>query len=164
MKKQSLSYWLPRWAAAAADQLHGPVAEAVDFVAPLRFERRRADDQHLPDVGLAGQELRDADALDGLAQAHVVGQHRPAGAGGEGDAVELIGQERNLEQGRPQRMLGRVAANGGRLFAQPLLEEPLLDELLGIGIDRHVLAELLQLRQPLEQIVQVLDGPVLPAA
>ena len=131
----------------------------MDFVAPLRFERRRADDQHLLDVGLAGQELRGADALDGLAQPHVVGQHRPAGAGGEGDAVELIGQQRNLQQRRSQRVLGRIAADGRRLFAQPLLDEPLLDVLLGIGIDGNVLAELLQPRQALEQIVQVLDRP-----
>ena len=107
MKKQSLAYCRPRSAAAAADELHVAIAEAVNFAAPLRFERRRADDQHLLDLGFAGQKLRRADALDRLAQAHVVGQHRPAGTGGEGDAVELIGQQRDLEQRRPQRMIGR---------------------------------------------------------
>ena len=35
-------------------------------------------------------------ALDGLAQSHVVGQDRAAGAGREGDAVELIGQQLDL--------------------------------------------------------------------
>ena len=38
--------------------------------------------------------------------------------------------------------------------------EPLLDEFLGVGIDEHVLAQLLQPGQPLEQVVHVLDRPV----
>jgi hypothetical protein len=132
----------------------------MDLVSPLRFERSGTDDEHLFDVGFAGQELGGADPLDGLAQAHVVGQHGPARAGGEGDAVELIGKQRNLQERRAQRMLGGIAADVGRPFTQPLLNQTLLDELFGIGIDRDILAEFLQMAETLEQIMHILDGPV----
>ena len=160
MKKQSLLYCSPAERRPAADELHVAVAEAVDLAAPLRLERRRADDQHLLDLGLARQELGRPDPLDRLAEPHVVGQDRPAGAGGEGDAVELVRQQRDLEQRLAQRMSRRVAADLRGLAAQAFLKQALLDELLGVGIDRHVLAELLQLRQALQQVVQVGDRHV----
>ena len=67
--------------------------KAQDFAAPLGFDRGGADDQHFADAGFARQEFRDSDTLDGFAEPHVVGQDRPSRAGGEGDAVQLVGQE-----------------------------------------------------------------------
>ena len=83
---------------AADHQLAVAVAEPLDFVSPLRLERRRADDQHLTDVGLARQQLGNADPLDRLAQPHVVGQDRPPGSDGERDAVQLVRQQFGLQQ------------------------------------------------------------------
>ena len=83
----------------------------MDLAPPLRLERRRANDQHLANVGLSGQHLGDADALDRFAQPHVVGQYGPAGTDGEGDAVQLIGKQLGLEQLFPQRMLGGIATD-----------------------------------------------------
>ena len=80
----------------AGDELHGAVAEAVNFVPPLRLERRRTDDEHLADAGFSRQQLGDADTLYRLAKPHVVGQDGPAGADGKRDAVELIRQQWHL--------------------------------------------------------------------
>ena len=73
------------------------------------------------------------------------------GAGGEGDAVELIGQQRHFEQRLAQRMVGRIAADRGHRLAHAVLKEPLLDELFGVGIDDDLVAELLQLGQAFDQ-------------
>ena len=67
----------------------------------------------LADFGLARQQLGDADSLDRLAQTHVVGQNGPAGADCESDAVELIRQERDLDESLQQRMLRGVLADFG---------------------------------------------------
>ena len=92
--------------------------------------------KHLADVGLAGEQLGDADRLDRLAEAHVVGQDRAAGADGEGDAVELIRQELGAKQLAAQRM-SPDRRGSRRPCADPLAEQPALDVLLGVGIDGH---------------------------
>ena len=76
--------------------------------------------------------LGHAHALDRLAQAHVVGQDRPAGPDGEGDAVQLIRQQLDLQQFLAERMAGGVLADLGHQVADAVLEQPLLDELLGV--------------------------------
>jgi hypothetical protein len=82
----------------AADELHLPVAESVHFGPPLTLERCRTDHQHLLDFRLASQQLGRADGLDGFSQTHVVSQDGAARARGERNAVQLIGQQRDLEQ------------------------------------------------------------------
>ena len=98
-----------------------PTAEAIDFASPLALQRRGADDQHAADVGQSGEQLGHADALDRLAQSHVVGQHGPAGTDGERDPVQLVGQQFGVEQFVAKRMVRRIAANLlGRLGQPPL--------------------------------------------
>ena len=126
----------------------------------MRLERGGTDHQHLADARLAGQDLRRADALDRLAQAHVVGQNGPAGARREGDPFKLIGQKLDLQQFRPQGVLRGVRADLGHLLRHPLLKQPPLDQLLGVGIDRHAAVEPLQLAHELDQLPHVLDRAV----
>jgi hypothetical protein len=98
---------------ASQHELAGALREPLHLGRPLGLERSGANDEDPRDAGLARQELRRADALDRLPQAHVVGQDGPAGPGGEGDAVELVGQERRLEELLAQGVTGRVPANLG---------------------------------------------------
>ncbi len=145
---------------AADDKLHAAVGEAVDFAPPLRFQRGGADHQHAADAGLAGEDLGHAHALDRLAQAHVVGQDRAAHARGKGDPFELIGQQLDLQQLLAQRVPGRVFLDLGHPVGHVLLEQPPLDQLLGVGVDRDVAAQPLQPRQAIDQPPHVLDRPV----
>ena len=146
VKKQSLAYWPPAIGAGAADELHVAVAEAVDFAPPLRLERRRADDEHLADLGLAGQQL---------------GRRRRPGSSCPGPCRRPARPGRRRRRRRCRRAGTAAAAllssdlrsgwlAGSRRIsaidvAHPLLKQPLLDELLGVGIDRDFVAELLQL-------------------
>ena len=82
----------------AADELHLPVTEAMDFAPPLRLERRRADDEHLLDPRLPGKQLGHADPLDRFPEAHFVGENCPSRTHGKRDPVELIRQEFGFEQ------------------------------------------------------------------
>ena len=91
------------------------------------------------------KQLGDADALDRLAQSHVVGQHGPAGADGKGDAVQLVGQQLCFEQLLAQRMPRGVAADFIDQRLNAALKQSLLDELFRVGIDGHLLAQPLQL-------------------
>ncbi len=83
----------------AADELYAAVTEFGDFIAPLGFEGGWADDEDAADASVAGEELGDADALDGFAEAHFIGENGAAFSGGEGDAVHLIGQELGVQEG-----------------------------------------------------------------
>ena len=83
----------------------------MDFVPPLRFQRSGANNQHATDAGFTGENLGDTDALDRLAQAHVVGQNRAANASSKGDPFELIQQRLDLKESLAKRMLDRVCAN-----------------------------------------------------
>ena len=147
-------------AGAAHYKLHVAVGKTANLVSPLRFHRSGADDQHLADLGLAGENLGHAHALDRLAQAHVVGQHRPARLDGEGDPVELIGEEFRLQQRLAQRMAGRVLANLVHQAGDPVLEQPPLDQFLGVGIDGNFEALLLEPPNAADQGPRVVDRPV----
>ena len=119
----------------ARDELTVAVGEAMDFVPPLRFHRRGADDQHFGNAGFAREQLRHADGLDGFAQSHVVGQNGAAGSGGEGDAVELIGQQFDFEKFAAQGVRIRLAADLGDAACEPVQQQPPLDEFFRIGVD-----------------------------
>ncbi len=136
----------------AADKLHIAIAKAMNLGPPLALERRGTHDQHLTHTGLAGQQLGHAHALNRFSETHVVGQDRPSGAGGKCHAIELIGQERRLQERRAERMIGRIAPNGGHLVAHLLLKQSLLNKLLGVGINEHRFADLLQLRDARHEI------------
>src|SRR5690606_19392786 len=84
--------------AAAGNELHRAVAEAMNLVSPLALERSGTNHEHALDIRLLREELRDADSLYGLAEPHVVRQDRAPRADREGDAVELIGKELGLKQ------------------------------------------------------------------
>ena len=145
---------------AAGDQLHAAVAKAVDLVAPLRFHRGGADHQHAADAGLAGQDLGRAHALDRLAQAHVVGQDRAADPRGKGDPFELIGEQLDLQQLLAQRVPRRVLPDLGHPVRHVPLEEPPLDQLLGVGVDRDGPAQAIHPLHAIHQPPHVLDRPV----
>ena len=98
--------------------------------------------------------------MDGLAQTHVVGQNGPAGADCESDAVELIGQERDLDESREQRMLCGIPANFADEAADSLLVQPLLDEFLRIGIDVVFAAGGLELLEAAQKGARRLDRPL----
>ena len=75
------------------DDLRGQPGEPLDLPRPLVLERGRADDQHPPHPLVLAQPGGRGDGLQGLAQAHVVGQQGPAGAGEKGHALDLVGIE-----------------------------------------------------------------------
>ena len=74
------------------------VGEARDLLLPFRLERGRAHHQHTLDALAAGQELAGGDRLDGLAEAHLVGQQRPLAECKMQHAFALIGQQRVAQQ------------------------------------------------------------------
>ncbi len=133
---------------------HDPGAasrETPDLAAPLRLERRRANDEHLVDVRLPRQELRYPDSLDRLAEPHVVRQDRAPGADGEGDPVELVRQKRHREQLRSQRMLLRSLPDLRGHLGEPLALQHAVDEGLRVGCDEERLAQHLELAQACQQ-------------
>jgi hypothetical protein len=83
---------------ASENDLTVPLREAKNLAAPLGFDGCRADDQYLADVRLPREQFSGADALDRLAQAHVVRKDCAPGTAGKRDAVELVGQELDLQQ------------------------------------------------------------------
>ena len=116
----------------------------------LRSEKRWISLRHcdLSDAGqttstlrmfdLAREELRDADALDCLAEPHVVGEDRAAGADGERDAVELIGQERRRAGARCGAGACRAPCGSPPASARAARARGLaLDEVLGVGRDEE---------------------------
>ncbi len=141
----------------AVDQQRFAAAEALYFVAPLGFQRRRGDDQHFADTRLASQHFGDADRLDGFAQPHFVGQDRAAGPDSEGDAVQLIGQQLLAKQFAAKRVVGRVAADIGDQAGDPFLEQPLLQVFLGVRVDEDIFAERFEAADPPHQVGQILD-------
>ena len=62
------------------------------------FQRRGADHQHSFQADRPGEDLRSGNGLDGLAQAHVVGQKAAPGPGSEQGSLALVGIEFHLEQ------------------------------------------------------------------
>ena len=145
----------------ADDQLAIPVTEPVDLVAPLRFERRGANDENLLDAGFPGEQLGDADALDRFAQPHVISQDGSAGPDGESDAVKLVGKQfRLLQQLGPKRMAGRIASDLGHVVSDPVQKQPLLDVLFGIRVDGNVVAKLFQFADASDQVMDIFDGHI----
>ncbi len=69
----------------------GPLAR------PLRFERRRGDDQSTADTASAPEDVAAGDRLGRLAQAHVVGQEEVARRQEPFDALPLVRIQRSLE-------------------------------------------------------------------
>ncbi len=139
------------------DQLRIAIAETADFAEPLRFERSRTDHQHTSHPCHACQQLGHADPLDRLAQSHIVGQHGAPRTDSERDAIQLVGQQRFLEQFGPQRMLGRCTTD---LFDHALdvaIVQTLLYELFRVGIQGHFLTRTLQLLDGGQQPRNVLD-------
>jgi hypothetical protein len=135
VKKHALSYCAAR-VGAAADDLTVACRETVNFTAPLRLHGGGTHNEHPLDADFTRQQLREADPLDGLAEPHVVGQDGAAGAGREGNAVELIRQERHLEECFAQWVAARIAPDFCHRRRDALLHEAGLDVFLGVGIDR----------------------------
>ena len=142
----------------AEHDLAAALREPFDLASPLRLDRRRAHDQHLLDLGLAREQLRDADRLDRLAEAHIVGEHRAAGADRERDAVELVRQELGAEQLAAQRVVRRIGADLLDACADPVAEHLALDVLLGIGVHGDGVAGALEARDAPHEIPHVRDG------
>ena len=145
---------------AAEHDLTVAFREAQDLAAPLGLDRRGAHDQDFADVRLPREQLGHADTLNRLAESHVIGQDRAPGAGGEGDAVQLVGQQLHLQQRLAQRVRFRIAPDVGDRGGDALLQEPGLNVLLGIGIDRHGEAVRLESPDAFEQVREIGDGPV----
>ena len=119
------------------------------------FQRGRRDDQHPLDAGGLGENLDRRDGLNGLAQAHVVGNQRAAGLGGEQRPFALIRIERHLQQSC--ECLGVDSARKGRLHSlgQMRLVAHLGDEPQGVVIA----AELVPVRRGLvQELVEAGEG------
>jgi hypothetical protein len=86
------------------------------------------------DARFARQKLRDADALNGLAEAHLVGEDGTSCAHRERDPVELIGEKVLLQQPLPER------------------DELPLKERLGVRSDEERVAARVQSLQPANEI------------
>ena len=99
------------------DDLRLQPGEPFDLPRPLVLERGRADDQHPPHPLVLAQPDRRTDGLQGLAQAHVVGQQGPAGAGEKGHPLDLVGIE-----GGPHP--GQTAAGGENPAADLVRAQP----------------------------------------
>ena len=83
---------------AAGDQQRGGAAEPRDLLLPFAFERRRAHHQHTGDPVQPAQQFGGGDRLDGLAEAHVVGQQRALAEGEVEHALALIRQQRMVQE------------------------------------------------------------------
>ena len=99
------------------DDLRVQPGEPLDLPRPLVLERGRADDQHPPHPLVLAQPGGRTDGLQGLAQAHVIGQQRPAGTGEKGHALDLVGIE-----GGPHP--GQTAAGGENPAADLVRAQP----------------------------------------
>ena len=77
-----------------------PVApgESRDLALPLVLQRRGAHHQHLAHAEVPRQQLGRGDGLHGLAQAHLVADQQPAGAGGTQCAFGLVGVQPGAQQ------------------------------------------------------------------
>jgi len=58
------------------DEARRPIREARDLLLPFRFDRSGGDDKHALDALRPRQNFAGGDGLDGLAEAHLVGQER----------------------------------------------------------------------------------------
>ena len=105
----------------------GVEAEArPQLVAPLVAQRRRDEDDG-PVAPLRGQLGEHQAGLDGLAEPHLVGQHRAAGGQRrerEGGRLHLVGVqvERGVRQGRREPGRPDAAARGEGLGGDELVE------------------------------------------
>ena len=101
LAKIVLGIFLLPLGATTGDHPGRATGEAKYFALPLVFQRRRADDEHLGCAEMPRQDFRRGDRLDGLAQAHLVTDHRAPGAHGKQCAFGLVGIQRRLEQFPP---------------------------------------------------------------
>ncbi len=103
----------------------GAVGEARDLLLPFRLERGRTHDQHAFDALAAGQKLASGDRLDGLAEAHLVGQQRPFSECKMQHAFALIGQQGVAQQIETRRAgLDLGEESRARLLARALPAQP----------------------------------------
>ena len=101
------------------------VGETCDLLLPLRLERGRAHHQHALDALAAGQELAGGDRLDGLAEAHLVGQQGPLAECEMQHAFALIGQQRMVQQIETRSAVLDLGEEcRARLFARALPAQP----------------------------------------
>ena len=146
-------------AGRSSDDAGAAPREPLYLAPPLRLQRRRTHDEHLANAGFAREELGDADPLDGLAEPHLVRQDRAAGAGCERDSVELVGQQRLLEEGRTERMLAGRSPDLRHGLGDPRREQPSLDVLLGVGRNEERMPSRLQPLQPSHEVVDSDGAP-----
>ena len=110
----------------AVDHLGGEAEAGPQLVAPLVAQRRR-DEHHGPVPPLRGQLGEHQAGLDGLAEAHLVGQDRAAGGQrreGEGGRLHLVGVqvEGGVRQRRREPGGADAAARGQGLGGDELVE------------------------------------------
>ena len=110
---------------------------------------------------MAGEQFGHTDSLDGLAQAHIVGQYGPADSGGKGDAVHLVWPQFGFQQGFAQGMGRGIPANLGRHCRHALLKQLLLNECFCIRVDRHRDALAFHPADALQQVLGVVNSLVL---
>jgi hypothetical protein len=117
--------------------LIGQVSESLNLLFPFGLQRGRRDDQHV--VGLAEpvQQGAGSNSLDGLAQAHFIGQQRALGKGQVQHALPLVREERHL---------GFVCRPFAALHLQ-LIVAPQLLALLGVASSIEPRAEFLRQAQ-----------------
>ena len=94
--RAGVEFLAPRF--EAVDDLGGEVAESFNLGLPLVLDRSRRDDNDSLDASAAAEQLGGRDGLDGLAQAHVVGQRHASAAGGEQRSAHLVREQRRFDQ------------------------------------------------------------------
>jgi len=85
-------------------------------------------------------------------------------SGGERDAVELIRQQLGVEQFGSQCVRLWIAADVGDELLDAFAEQLLLNEFLGVRVNRDVLAVLLESCDPPDEIGNVIDLSLLERA
>ena len=132
--------------AAAFERLQGQAGETPDLFLPFALQRGRRDDQHALHPPEPPQQRAGGHRLDGLAEAHLVGQQRALGASEVQHPLALIRKQRQKRFLRgPRAGLDVVlvgAAQGERLGLAPAAFQPhadfLRDAQLGL---RHAFPE-----------------------
>jgi hypothetical protein len=113
----------------------GATGDPFDFHAPLGFEGSGADHENPCNIRFPRQEFGYADPLDGFAQSHVVCQDGPARPDSKGDAIQLIRQKGDSQEGATQGMIFRIAPDGGDFCRKTLPVQGLLNKLFGVRVD-----------------------------
>ena len=155
----------------AFDDRGGLTGAAGELTRPLRFERRRADDEDTRRLARLAQVLGRGNRLKRLAETHVIGKHRASRRREEDSPAHLVRielhahglpllaarvhrlEERPLRLGTPAA-IGRPCEEGARVIADPQVETQLGDGALERGERGHALAE------PAALVEEPLEDPV----